>query len=128
MILTTKQVANLKLRPATRTQLSSADQDRAPITSQNFSSNFGSFENLNVLVICGFKSFFAQMRCTVLGEMPTWRPMLRTLQRFRPFGGRVASVMTRATLASGKDGLRPWPPLSARPSGAVLIRTAFLAN
>ena len=57
--------------------------------------------------MCGFRSFFAQMRCTVLGEMPTWRPMLRTLQRLRPFGGRVASVMTRAALASGKDGLRP---------------------
>ena len=66
--------------------------------------------------MCGFRSFLAQMRCTVLCEMPTWRPMLRTLQRLRLFGGRVTSVMTRATLASGKDGLRPCPPLSARPS------------
>src|SRR5204862_2785387 len=88
----------------------------SPITSQNFSSNFGSFESLKVLVMCGFRSFLAQMRCTVECEMPTWRPMLRTLQRLRLLGGRVASVMTRAILAAGKDGLRPRPPLSASPS------------
>src|ERR1700757_2165470 len=37
-------------------------------------------------------------------------------QRRLPFGGRVASVTTRATLASGIDALRPRPGLSASPS------------
>jgi len=42
--------------------------------------------------------------------------MLRTLQRFRVFGGRVASVKTRATFAAGIDGLRPRPGSSSKPS------------
>ena len=37
-------------------------------------------------MMCGFRSFFAQMRCTVLCEMPTWRLMLRTLQRAAGLG------------------------------------------
>src|SRR6185436_14114765 len=47
---------------------------------------------------------------------PAWRPMLRTLQRFRFFGGRVASVTTRSIFFSVIDGLRPRPLLSLRPS------------
>ena len=30
-----------------------------------------SFESLKVLVICGFSSFFDQIRCTVLCDIPT---------------------------------------------------------
>src|ERR1700722_16695009 len=48
--------------------------------------------------------------------MLAWRAILRTLQRRRPLGGRVASEMTRATLFSGSEGLRPWPTLSVRPA------------
>jgi hypothetical protein len=88
----------------------------SPITSQNFSSNFGSLDSLKVRVMCGFRSFFTQMRCTVLCDMPAWRAILRTLQRRRPLGGRVASEMTRATLFSGSEGLRPRPTLSVRPA------------
>jgi hypothetical protein len=71
---------------------------------------------LKVLVTCGFKSFFDQMRCTVLCEMPTWRPMLRTRQRLRPFGGRVTSVTTRSIFFAGIEGLRPRPAASSRPA------------
>jgi hypothetical protein len=67
-------------------------------------------------VICGFSSFFDQIRCTVLCDMPTRRPMLRTLQRLQPFGGRVTSPTTRATFASDMEGRRPRPGLSSRPA------------
>src|SRR5208337_27304 len=43
-------------------------------------------------------------------------PHVRTLQRLRPSGGQVASVMTRSIFAAGMDGLRPRPILSLRPS------------
>jgi len=75
-----------------------------------------SVDSLNVLVTCGFKSFFDQMRCTVLCETPAWRPMLRTLQRLRPFGGRVTSVTTRSTFFVGIEGLRPRPAASSSPA------------
>jgi hypothetical protein len=71
---------------------------------------------LNVFTTCGFKPFFDQTRCTVLCDTPAWRPMLRTLQRLRFFGGRVASVTTRSIFFAVIDGLRPRPLLSLRPS------------
>jgi hypothetical protein len=86
------------------------------MTSQNFSSNLGSFESLNVRTTCGFKSFRDQMRCTVLDEIPACRAMLRTLQRVRPLRGRVTSVMTFATSSSGRDGFWPLPALSSSPA------------
>jgi hypothetical protein len=75
-----------------------ASQQRyRPITSQNFSSNFGSLDSLKVRTTCGFRSFRDQMRCTELRETPAWRAMLRVLHRFQRLGGRVASERTRAT-------------------------------
>ena len=71
---------------------------------------------MNFFTTCGFRPFFDQIRCTVLCDTPAWRPMLRTLQRFRFFGGRVASVTTRSIFFSVIDGLRPRPLLSLRPS------------
>ena len=88
----------------------------SPITSQNFSSNFGSFESLKVFRRCGLRSFLNQRRWTELAEMPAWRLIERMLQRRLPSGGRVVSVSTRASFASGIDALRPRPGLSANPS------------
>src|ERR1700758_2262031 len=50
------------------------------------------------------------------------------LQRRLPFGGRVASVTTRATLASGIDALRPRPGLSASPSRPDLSKRTHHAE
>jgi hypothetical protein len=66
--------------------------------------------------MCGLSSLRDQMRCTELGEMPTWRLMLRTLQRVRVFGGRVTSLTTRSIFLAGIEGLRPRPVLSLSPT------------
>ena len=60
-------------------------------------------------------SLARQMRC-MSGEIPTSLAMVRTLQRVRGFGGRVASVMTFSTLPAGIHRGRPRPFLSRNPS------------
>src|SRR5271157_5492674 len=92
------------------------------MTSQNFSSKCGSFESLKVLVTCGFSSFFDQIRCTVLAEIPAWRLMLRTLHRVRLAGGRVTSVTTVSIFAGGIEVLRPRPALSVNPAKPALSK------
>src|SRR5690242_21793741 len=86
------------------------------MTSQNFSSKLGSFDNLKVFTRCGLMSLSDQMRCTELAEMPACHAIERILQRLLPSGGRVASVMTRATFAGAIEALRPRPGSSASPS------------
>ena len=54
------------------------------------------------------------------GGVPFRRPF--TLQRLLPGGGRVASVMTRATFAAAIEVLRPRPGRSARPSRPDLAK------
>jgi hypothetical protein len=64
----------------------------------------GSLESLKVRVTCGFSSFFDQIRCTVLAEIPARRAMLRTLHRARLAGGHVTSVTTVSILAVESSG------------------------
>jgi hypothetical protein len=59
----------------------SAGSRYSPMTSQNFSSKFGSLDSLKVRVRCGFMSFAAPMRWTLAGEIPATRAVLRQLQR-----------------------------------------------
>jgi hypothetical protein len=92
------------------------------MTSQNFSSNLGSFDNLKVFTRCGLMSLSDQMRCTELAETPACRAIERILQRLLPGGGRVASVMTRATFAAEIEALRPRPGSSASPSRPDLAK------
>src|SRR5688572_31826814 len=66
--------------------------------------------------MCGLRSLRDQMRCTEVADTPACFAIVRRLQRVLGFGGRVASVMTRATLASGSEGRRPRPVSSSRPS------------
>src|SRR6478672_6141624 len=54
------------------------------MTSQNFSSKFGSLEILKVSSRCGLISLWLQMRWTVLLLTPASRAMERTLHRTRP--------------------------------------------
>ena len=51
------------------------------MTSQHFSSKFGSLDSLKVRVRCGFMSLATHIRWTLAGEMPATRAMLRQLQR-----------------------------------------------
>jgi hypothetical protein len=67
-------------------------------------------------MMCGLRSLRDQMRCTEVADTPACFAIVSRLQRVLGFGGRVASVMTRATLASGSEGLRPRPGSSSRPS------------
>ena len=57
-----------------------------------------------------------QMRCTLSGDIPTARAMVRTVHRVRGFGGCVAPVMTCSTFSGGRQGGRPRPFASCNPS------------
>src|SRR5262245_53687844 len=50
----------------------------------------GIVQSLKVLTMWDFSSLRNQMRCTELGEMPTWRPMLCTLH---PRAGRPLQLL-----------------------------------
>src|SRR5580704_3433142 len=54
------------------------------MTSQNFSSKFGSLEILKVSSRCGLISLWLQMHCTVLLLTLASRAIERTLHRTRP--------------------------------------------
>ncbi len=86
------------------------------MTSQNFFSKAGSFEILKFLTRCGFKSFFFQIWCTLCRDMPTSLAIVRTLQRLLPEGGWVTRVMTCSIFSAGREGLRPLPGASFKPS------------
>src|SRR5580692_9917307 len=73
------------------------------MTSQNFSSKFGSLEILKVSSRWGFISLWLQTRCTVLLLTLASRAIERTLHRTRPFAGRVA-------LSTIKGSKRFFPP------------------
>ena len=86
------------------------------MTSQNFSSNRGSLESLKVSTRWGFMSLARQMRWTLSGEIPTALAMVRTLHRWRGWGGWVARVITCSTVCAGIEAGRPRPFRSSRPS------------
>src|SRR5208337_154687 len=88
----------------------------SPITSQNFSSKFGSLEILKVSSRCGLMSLWLQMRCTVLLLTLASRAMERTLHRVRPCGGRVARSTIKEMLSAGSRALRPLPGASVSPA------------
>src|SRR5208283_5943109 len=88
----------------------------SPITSQNFSSKFGSLEILKVSSRCGLMSLWLQMRCTVLLLTLASRAMERTLHRVRPCGGRVARSTIKEILSAGSRALRPLPGASVSPA------------
>src|SRR5205823_210992 len=51
----------------------------SPMTSQNFSSKRLSFDSLKVRARCGLKSLAAHRRCTLAGEIPAARAIVREL-------------------------------------------------
>src|SRR6516162_3912137 len=87
----------------------------SPITSQNFSSKFGSLEILKVSSRCGLMSLWFQMRCTVLLLTPASQAIERILHLTRPCGGLVARSSTREIFSVGSRSLRPLPGASLRP-------------
>ncbi|MCY1537154.1 hypothetical protein D9M68_726400 [compost metagenome] len=86
------------------------------MTSQNFSSKCWSLDSLKVRVRCGLMALAAQIRCTLAGEIPATRAMLRQLQRGCPTGGWVTCSTARLKASAGKDGLRPRPGASINPA------------
>src|SRR5258708_5266553 len=75
------------------------------MTSQNFSSKFGSLEILKVSSRCGLISLLLQMRWTVLLLTPASRAMERTLHRTRPRTGRVARSTIEEIFSVGSTAL-----------------------
>jgi hypothetical protein len=72
-------------------------------------SNAGSFDSLKVRTRCGLISLARHSRCTVAFETPMAWAIVRTLQRGRPGGGRVARLPISPWVADAIDGLLDEP-------------------
>ena len=86
------------------------------MTSQNFLSKFLSWESLKVRVTWGLMAFALQSRCTVAFDTPASCAMVRTDQRVRCAGGRVAPTMIFSRMGGAICSFRPRPLASLSPA------------